>query len=190
MSRRLWRRPLPPHIVLKSNNIYLVGPMGSGKTTIGRRVARVTGRAFQDSDREIEERTGVSIAVIFEVEGEAGFRLRERQVIDDLTQLQDTVVATGGGAVIDPQNRRCLRERGFVVYLRSSVDRLYAHTWRSRNRPLLRTADPKARLAELLAERDPWYREVANLIVDTDGRTAHQLVHEITTASRSRTEVE
>jgi len=160
--------------------------MGSGKTTIGRRVARVTGKAFQDSDREIEERTGVSIAVIFEVEveGEAGFRLRERQVIDHLTQLQNTVVATGGGAVIEPQNRLWLRERGFVVYLRSSVDRLYAHTWRDRGRPLLRTADPKGRLAALLAEREPWYREVADLIVDTDGRTVHQLVHAITTASR------
>jgi shikimate kinase len=170
--------------LLNSTNIYLVGPMGSGKTTIGRRVARVTGKAFQDSDREIEERTGVSIAVIFEVEGEAGFRLRERQVIDQLTQLRDTVVATGGGAVIEPQNRLWLRERGFVVYLRSSVDRLYAHTWRDRGRPLLRTADPKGRLAALLAERDPWYRDVADLIVDTDGRTVRELVHEITTASR------
>ncbi len=158
--------------------------MGSGKTTIGRRVARVTGQAFQDSDREIEERTGVSIAVIFEVEGEAGFRLRERQVIDDLTQARDTVLATGGGAVIEPQNRRWLRERGFVVYLRSSVDRLYAHTWRDRDRPLLRTADPKARLAELLAERDPWYREIADLIVDTDGHTVRELVHEITSVAR------
>ncbi len=170
--------------MLNSTNIYLVGPMGSGKTTIGRHVARVTGKAFQDSDREIEERTGVSIAVIFEVEGEAGFRLRERQVIDDLTQLRDTVVATGGGAVIEPQNRLWLRKRGFVVYLRSSVDRLYAHTWRDRGRPLLRTADPKGRLVALLAERDPWYREVADLIVDTDGRTVRELVHEITTASR------
>ncbi len=170
--------------MLNSSNIYLVGPMGSGKTTIGRRVARVTGKAFQDSDREIEERTGVSIAVIFEVEGEVGFRLRERQVIDDLTQLRDTVVATGGGAVIEPQNRLWLRKRGFVVYLRSSVDRLYAHTWRDRGRPLLRTADPKGRLVALLAERDPWYREVADLIVDTDGRTVRELVHEITTASR------
>jgi shikimate kinase len=170
--------------LLNSDNIYLVGPMGSGKTTIGRRVARVTGKAFQDSDREIEERTGVSIAVIFEVEGEAGFRLRERQVIDHLTQLRNTVVATGGGAVIEPQNRLWLRERGFVVYLRSSVDRLYAHTWRDRGRPLLRTADPKARLVALLAERDPWYREVADLIVDTDGRTVRELVDEITTASR------
>jgi shikimate kinase len=170
--------------LLNSTNIYLVGPMGSGKTTIGRRVARVTGKAFQDSDREIEERTGVSIAVIFEVEGEAGFRLREGHVIDHLTQLRNTVVATGGGAVIEPQNRLWLRERGFVVYLKSSVDRLYAHTWRDRGRPLLRTADPKARLAALLAERDPWYREVADLIVDTDGRTVRELVHEITTASR------
>ncbi|MGH8479107.1 MAG: shikimate kinase [Gammaproteobacteria bacterium] len=170
--------------MLNSNNIYLVGPMGSGKTTIGRRVARVTRKAFQDSDREIEERTGVNIALIFEVEGEAGFRLRERQVIDDLTQSHNTVVATGGGAVTEPQNRLWLRERGFVVYLRSSVDRLYAHTWRDRGRPLLRTADPKGRLAELLAERDPWYREVADLIVDTDGRTVRQLVHEITTGSR------
>jgi shikimate kinase len=184
VPRRLFCRPRSPHILLNSTNIYLVGPMGSGKTTIGRRVARVTGKAFQDSDREIEERTGVSIAVIFEVEGEAGFRLRERQVIDRLTQLRDTVVATGGGAVIEPQNRLWLRERGFVVYLRSSVDRLYAHTWRDRGRPLLRTADPKGRIAALLAERDPWYRDVADLIVDTDGRTVRELVHEITTASR------
>jgi shikimate kinase len=159
--------------------------MGSGKTTIGRRVARVTGKAFQDSDKAIEERTGVSIAVIFEVEGEARFRERERQVIDHLTRLPDTVVATGGGAVIDPQNRRWLKERGFVVYLKSSVDRLYAHTWRDRSRPLLQTADPKARLAELLAERDPWYREIADLIVETDGRTVRQLVHEIAAAAKA-----
>ncbi len=159
--------------------------MGSGKTTIGRRVARATGRAFKDSDRAIEERTGVSIAVIFEVEGEAGFRLRERQIIDELTQATDTVLATGGGAVIDPHNRRRLMERGFVVYLRSSVDRLYAHTWRDRSRPLLRTGDPRARLAELLVERDPWYREVADLVVETDGHTVRELVHAITTALRS-----
>jgi shikimate kinase len=184
VPRCLYPGPTSPHILLNSTNIYLVGPMGSGKTTIGRRVARVTGKAFQDSDREIEERTGVSIAVIFEVEGEAGFRLRERQVINQLTQLRDTVVATGGGVVIEPQNRLWLRERGFVVYLRASVDRLYAHTWRDRGRPLLRTADPKGRLAALLAERDPWYRDVADLIVDTDGRTVRELVHEITTASR------
>ncbi len=176
--------PESSRIVLNSKNIYLVGPMGSGKTTIGRRVARVTGRAFQDSDREIEKRTGVSVAVIFEVEGETGFRVRERQIIDELTRLPDTVLATGGGAVIDPENRRRLKERGFVVYLRSSVDRLYAHTARDRRRPLLQTVDPRARLAELLAEREPWYREVADLVVETDGHTVRQLVQAIAAAER------
>ena len=162
-----------------SNNLVLVGPMGAGKTTIGRRLAQALGKAFRDSDKEIVERTGAAIPLIFELEGEAGFRAREKAAIDDLTRLDGVVLATGGGAILDPDNRRCLSERGCVVYLHTTVDQQLARTARDRNRPLLQTEDPRARLEELMAVRDPLYREIADLIVETDGRNVHLVVEEI-----------
>lgn len=141
--------------------------MGAGKTSVGRLLAKRLDKAFYDSDHVIEERTGVRIPVIFEIEGEAGFRARESTVIDELTRLDNIVLATGGGAVLSEQNRAALRARGTVVYLRASVDELWHRTRQDRNRPLLQTADPRARLAELLAQRDPLYREVAHIVMDT-----------------------
>ncbi|SMC29892.1 shikimate kinase [Andreprevotia lacus DSM 23236] len=164
-------------------NFFLVGLMGAGKTTIGRALARATDHVFYDSDHEIEARTGVKIPLIFEVEGEAGFREREAAMIDELSTLKDIVLATGGGAVINPQNRAHLRARGTVIYLRASVDDLYARTMHDRNRPLLQTENPKQRLRELFEVRDPLYREVADLIIDTSRQTvqhlAQQLLHEL-----------
>lgn len=156
-------------------NLFLVGPMGAGKTTIGRRLAQALGRDFLDTDKEIERRTGVSIPLIFEMEGEAGFRAREKTVIADLTQRQDIVLATGGGAVLDPANRRCLAERGLVIYLYTTVDEQLRRTRHDTNRPLLHTADPRTRLQELLRIRDPLYREVANLIINTDNKSTRQV---------------
>jgi len=168
-----------PGMTHMPGNIFLVGPMGAGKTTIGRQLARLLKRNFLDSDREIEQRTGVNIPLIFELEGEVGFRARERTVIDELTQLPDTVLATGGGAILDLENRTHLAERGTVVYLETSVAQQLARTGRDRNRPLLQTEDPKRRLEELLAIRDPLYREIADITILTDGRSAIDVVNQI-----------
>lgn len=168
------------HVDSLSNvNIYLVGPMGAGKTTVGRHLADLLGCPFVDSDHEIEARTGASIPWIFEKEGEAGFRLREESVIDALTQKQGIVLATGGGAVGRAQNRHFLKERGIVVYLYTSVDMQLARTARDRNRPLLQTANPEKKLAELLALRDPLYREVAHYVVPTSDGSARDLAQKI-----------
>jgi len=166
-------RRAPPAI---AGNIYLVGLMGAGKTSVGKLLAKRLARQFHDSDHEIEARTGVRIPVIFEIEGEAGFRQRESAVIDELTQTEGIVLATGGGAVLDPRNRELLHSRGTVVYLRASVDELYNRTRRDRNRPLLQTADPRGRLAELMKVRDPLYREVAHIIVDTGSQSLRTLI--------------
>lgn len=160
-------------------NIFLVGPMGAGKTTIGRLLAKTLGLPFYDSDKEIERRTGVSIPMIFEYEGEAGFRRREAEVLAELTQLSAIVLATGGGAVLLPENRAFLRERGFVVYLECSVDKQLERTHKDCNRPLLNTDNPRARLEELFKTREPLYREVAHFILDTgrySSRNAARLI--------------
>ena len=149
-------------------NIYLVGLMGAGKTTVGRQLARRLGRAFIDSDHEIVERTGVPIPTIFEIEGEAGFRDREEVTIADLTQLVDVVLSTGGGAVLRPANRARLRENGTVVYLHADPNVLWERVRHSRNRPLLQTGDPRIRLATLYGERDALYREVADHVIESD----------------------
>jgi len=151
----------------RRNNIFLVGLMGAGKTTVGRMLARYYGRDFHDSDHEIEARTGVRIPYIFEVEGETGFRKREEGVIADLCGLDDIVLATGGGAVLSALNRDTLRRNGIVVYLRGTPEHLYERTRHDRNRPLLQTDDPLAKLRELYKVRDPLYREVADIVVDT-----------------------
>lgn len=166
-------------VMAKSSNIFLVGLMGAGKSTIGRYLAKALGLEFLDSDHEIERRTGASIPLIFDVEGEAGFRQREKKVIDELSQRSGIVLATGGGAVLDPENRACLLERGTVIYLYATIDQLLVRTAKDRNRPLLQTPDPRARLQELLLARDALYREVADLVVDTGGRTARSAEREI-----------
>lgn len=151
----------------KAQSLFLVGPMGAGKSTLGRHLAHRLDYPFRDSDRVIEEKTGADIPWIFDMEGEAGFRRREQDVIAELTQQAPLVLATGGGAVITPANRRCLHERGCVVYLWTPVEVQLARTRHDRNRPLLQTPDPEAKLHALLAERDPLYRDVAHHIVST-----------------------
>jgi shikimate kinase len=161
------------------SNIFLVGPMGAGKTTVGRRLAELRGLQFADSDHEVEERTGVDIAFIFEKEGEAGFRKRERQVIAELTAGQGLVLATGGGAVLAAENRQHLAGRGFVVYLRASIEHQLRRTGRTDSRPLLQNGDPRETLERLFALRDPLYREIADLVLDADGANARNLAHDI-----------
>lgn len=153
--------------------------MGAGKTTVGRKLANQLGLEFIDSDQEIQARTGVDIPTIFEYEGEAGFRDREEAAIDDLTQLDQRVLATGGGAVLRPANRRHLSARGIVVYLECSPEQQYERTYRDRKRPLIQTEDPLERLRELMAEREPLYRETADYVVSTEGRSASTVVREI-----------
>lgn len=160
-----------------STNIYLVGLMGAGKTTVGRQLAKRLGRRFYDSDHEIVERTGVPIPTIFEIEGEPGFRRREVQTIAELTRDTGIVMATGGGVVLDPENRRCLRDTGWVVYLNVPPLMLYQRTRHDRNRPLLAVEDPLARLVELHAQRDPLYREVADIVIDGSRLVASGIVH-------------
>jgi shikimate kinase len=160
-------------------NIFLIGPMGAGKSAVGRQLARSLHLSFVDSDDEIESRTGVDIAFIFDKEGEAGFRKREAAVIDDLTRHDGIVLATGGGAVVDPDSRSRLGGRGFVVYLYTTVDQQFARTQKGRERPLLEAGDRVEILTALLATRDPMYREIADLVVETDGRKVHSVVKEI-----------
>jgi shikimate kinase len=163
----------------KSANIFLIGPMGAGKTTVGRRLAEARGMEFVDSDQEVEARTGVNIAFIFEKEGEAGFRRRERQAICELSQRHGLVLATGGGAVLDPDNRQWLSARGFVVYLHASIEHQLARTERTQSRPLLQGGNRRETLERLFQIRDPLYREIADLVLTTDGRNARTLAREI-----------
>lgn len=161
------------------NNIFLVGPMGAGKSTVGRQLAKTLNMEFVDCDREIEDRTGVTIAVIFELEGEEGFRKRECAMIEQLTERDGIVLATGGGAVLDEENRSRLRTRGFAIYLNAPIELLLERTARDKQRPLLQTDDPRARLTALAAEREPLYQQVADMVVKTDRRTARHVVKEI-----------
>jgi len=149
-----------------SENIYLVGLMGAGKTTIGRSLAKRLGLSFIDTDKEIESRTGVTIPTIFEIEGEDGFRKRESQIIAEMATRTSMVVATGGGGVLRPENRANMRSSGFVIYLNVPPQTLWERTRHDRNRPLLQVADPLLKLTQLFDLRDPLYREVANLVVD------------------------
>jgi shikimate kinase (EC 2.7.1.71) len=156
-----------------------VGPMGAGKSTVGRFLAEKLRYEFVDSDHEIEAKTGATIPMIFDIEGESGFRTREAGVIDELTQRPEIVLATGGGAVLMAENRKCLRTRGFVVYLKSSVEALVQRTRHDRNRPLLQTEDPKAVLRQVIEERGPLYEEVADLVVETEQVSVHRVVKQI-----------
>ena len=160
-------------------NIFLIGPMGAGKSAVGRQLAKLLHLSFVDSDDEIETRTGVDIPFIFEKEGEDGFRKREAKVIDDLSAMESVVLATGGGAVTDPQNRSRLGARGFVVYLYTTVDQQLARTQKGRERPMLANGDSRNILEDLMAVRDPLYREIADLTVETDGRKVKAVASEI-----------
>tara|TARA_R110002096_G_scaffold29497_4_gene88736 strand:- start:4082 stop:4558 length:477 start_codon:yes stop_codon:yes gene_type:complete len=153
--------------------------MGAGKSAVGRYLARTLHLTFVDSDDEIEARTGVDIPFIFEKEGEAGFRKREAVVIDDLSKMDGVVLATGGGAIVDADSRSRLGGRGFVVYLYTSVDQQFKRTQRGRERPLLENTDPRAKLQALLDTRDPLYREIADAVVETDGRKVKSVADEI-----------
>lgn len=166
--------------MLGKRNVFLIGPMGSGKTAVGRQLAQQLMVPFHDCDAEIERRTGVDIPYIFEKEGEPGFRDREVEAIDAVTQIEPQVLATGGGAVLRPENRRRLAERGCVVYLETSVAQQAARVRGSRNRPLLcDAADPAPKLSQLMAERAPLYSEIADIVVGTDGRKVRTVVGEI-----------
>ncbi|AZZ43916.1 shikimate kinase AroK [Pseudomonadaceae bacterium SI-3] len=160
-------------------NIILVGPMGAGKSTIGRLLAKELRLPFRDSDKEIEQRTGASIPLIFDVEGEQGFREREHVAIQELCQMGGVVLATGGGAVLRKDNREVLRTGGRVIYLCTSVDQQLDRTSRDRNRPLLRASNPREVLTGLMVVRDPLYREIADIIIQTDERPPRLVVQEI-----------
>ena len=159
-----------------SSNIFLVGPMGAGKSTVGKQLAKALGRDFYDTDKEIERRTGVSISWIFEMEGEAGFRLREEKVVDELSRLKDIVLATGGGVVLSEDNRLALRSRGYVVYLSASVEQLLRRTNKDKNRPLLQTDDPKETVKTLMTERVPLYQWVADIELRTGEQSIQYVV--------------
>ena len=161
------------------HSIFLIGPMGSGKTAVGRHLARLFHFTFYDSDADIEAKTGVDISFIFEKEGEVGFRAREKESIERLTRLQSIVLATGGGAVIEAANRRVLAERGIVVYLETSIDQQLDRTRHARHRPLLNDTDPEAKLNELMLRRAALYAEIANITVSTDGRRVQLVAEEI-----------
>lgn len=162
-----------------AGSIFLVGMMGAGKSTAGRLLARRLKRAFYDSDHEVERRCGVKIPVIFDIEGEPGFRTRESAVLEELTAQRDIVLATGGGAVLLEANRRMLAGRGTVVYLHALPAVLFERVRQDKNRPLLATADPAARLRELYAVRDPLYRETADLVVETGRQSVQSLAREL-----------
>ena len=168
----------------KAGRIFLIGPMGAGKSTIGRQLADVLQKNFVDSDDEIERRTGASVSLIFEIEGEEGFRRRESAILDELTQRDTVVLATGGGAVLAASNRTALKSRGMVVYLQVPVATLVARTHRDRNRPLLRDGERRAKFDEIMRVRQPLYLEIADVIVAADQRAPATVAQEIVSKIR------
>lgn len=156
--------------------LFLVGMMGAGKTTIGRSLARLLSHEFVDLDHELEARCGVRVSIIFEIEGEEGFRRRESVLLDECSRRSGIVMATGGGAILSAENRRFLQERGVVIYLRASAEELYRRVARDHNRPLLQTPDPRQRIRRLLEQREPLYEQVANVTVETGAMPVFQVV--------------
>ena len=165
--------------MLGKTNVFLIGPMGSGKTAVGRYLARLLDLTFHDSDAEIERRTGVDIPFIFEKEGEPGFRQRERETLEILTAMDRIVLATGGGAILLPENRRHLADRGCVVYLETSVAQQVERVKQGHRRPLLSNVDTGVKLSQLLTERSPLYREIADVVIPTDGRKVRSVAEDI-----------
>ena len=163
----------------QKQNIYFVGLMGAGKTTIGKLLAKHSGKTFYDTDHEIEKRTGVKIPVIFELEGEDGFRRRETSIIEELSQLENIVMATGGGAIIAQQNRELLQRNGTVIYLRANVNELWHRTRNDKHRPLLQNVDIRAKLEQLYAERNPLYTQTAHYIFDTGNQPVASILSQI-----------
>ena len=160
-------------------NVILIGPMGVGKTTVGKALARILGIAFVDCDQEMERRTGVSIPTIFDIEGEDGFRKREIEILSDVSSGRDMVIATGGGVIMREENRRVLKESGVVVYLTASVNKLVRRTKNSKTRPLLQQGDPEQRIEQLMSEREPFYQEVADLVIEVDDRSPQFIAHRL-----------
>ena len=166
--------------MVKNNiNIFLIGPMGSGKTSIGALIAKALAKEFVDTDQEIEASTGVDISYIFDVEGESGFRKREEALVASMTQKKNIVLATGGGAIESEKNRRCLASNGFVVYLETTIDDQVLRAKPSRKRPLLENVDPKKKLQELMQKRKGLYESIADTIVNTEGHNSHSLAKQV-----------
>ena len=163
----------------KNNNIFLIGPMGSGKTSVGNLVANMLSKKFLDTDSEIESITGVDITYIFDIEGEAGFRKREEKVVEEATQMQNIVLATGGGAVESKNSRRCIRDNGFVVYLETNIEDQLKRATPNNRRPLLRTRNPEQKLKELATKRKEFYESIATLVVQTKGQKPKVLAEKI-----------
>jgi len=163
----------------KNNNIFLIGPMGSGKTSVGNLIANMLSKKFLDTDSEIESITGVDITYIFDIEGEAGFRKREEKVVEEATQMQNIVLATGGGAVESKNSRRCIRDNGFVVYLETNIEDQLKRVTPNNRRPLLRTSNPEQKLKELATKRKEFYESTANLVVQTQGQKPKALAETI-----------
>ena len=163
----------------EKRNIFLIGPMGAGKSTIGRHLAQMLHLDFHDSDQEIEKRTGADIAWVFDVEGEEGFRKRETTVISDLSEMQGIVLATGGGSIQSKEIRNFLSARGFVVYLETTIDKQVARTQRDKRRPLLQVDDPREVLETLAKTRNPLYEEIADVVVKTDDQSAKVVANQI-----------
>ena len=162
-----------------TGNIFLVGLMGAGKSTIGRQLARRLGKEFRDSDGEIEKRTGVNIDVIFDIEGEQGFRRRETEMLRELVAARGVVLATGGGAVLAPENQALLRDNGFIIYLKASAEHLAGRLRLDRRRPLLQSGDKLAKIRELMTRREPVYQQLADMVVETNERSVYRVVSEI-----------
>jgi shikimate kinase len=165
--------------VTESNNIFLIGPMGAGKTTIGRQLAKKLSVQFYDSDHEIEQRTGADIPLIFELEGEEGFRKRESQVLSELVSMANIVLSTGGGSVLDPLNRKALKENGVVIYLKSSAEKLFNRIADDKRRPLLQTDDRLDKIKNILNEREPIYLALADIVIDTQSLSIKQITQKI-----------
>ena len=161
------------------NNVYLIGPMGVGKTTIGRQLAKVLNFSFYDSDKAIEQNTGVDIPTIFEFEGEPGFRKRECKVIEELTRLQGIVLATGGGSILNERNRMLLKQNGFVVYLQCPISRLLERTRKDHSRPLLQTENPRRKIEQLIKQREPLYGSCAHFKINTGNLMSKVVAHRI-----------
>ena len=166
-------------MLAENSNIFLIGPMGSGKTSVGKIIAKTLAKEFHDTDQEIEANTGVDISYVFDVEGEAGFRKREEKLVEIITQKKNIVLATGGGAIESENNRRCLANNGFVIYLETSLEDQVLRAKPSRHRPLLQDVEPKKKLQELMQKRKSLYESIADTIVKTEGHKPHSLAKEV-----------